>query len=118
MKPTGAGDLRDLVRFERRVPAADGYGNDQDGWATLVERCAAHLEPTRGGEQVIADRLQGQASFDLWVRSDAVTRQLTPDDRAVDLRDPSRVFAIAFVQDMDRKGRWLLLQLTLGGADG
>jgi head-tail adaptor len=115
-----AGQLREAVRFERRAAADDGYGNTQGAWENLIARRAAKLTPTRGGEQVIADRLQGQSSWDLWVRFDSETSRVTTDDRAVELVNgaPGRTFNIAFAQDMTGLRRWILMQLTLGKADG
>lgn len=117
MTPT-AGKLTERVRFERRAAASDGYGNTEGAWETLIDSRRASLRPTKGGELVIADRLQGQASFDLWVYSDSATRQLTTDDRAVDARDPRRTFNILFIGDLIGDGRWLFMQAQQGGASG
>lgn len=120
MAVTGAGDMRQVVQFQRRAPVADGYGNTDGPWEVTIPRRAAKLIPTRGGEQVIAQRLQGQSTWDLYVRFDDQTRQVIPGDRVIDLHDivPGRTFAVRFAQDMDGKRTWLLLQLTLGQADG
>lgn len=120
MGVTGAGDMRQAVQFQRRPEVADGYGNTQGDWQVLIARRAAKLVPTRGGEQVIAQRLQGQSSWDLFVRFDSQTSQVRPGDRVIDLDDqiPGRAFAVRFAQDMDGRRVWLLLQLTLGEAEG
>ncbi len=109
-------DLRDKVRFERRAEVADGFGNFEGDWRSLGE-ARASLNPTRGGEAVIAGRLQGKASWDLWVQSSALTRSLTPGDRVVDVRDPRRVFNIRWSGDLDGDRRWLLVQLEQGVAE-
>jgi head-tail adaptor len=109
-------DLRDKVRFERRAEVADGFGNFEGDWRSLGE-ARASLNPTRGGETVIAGRLQGKASWDLWVQSSALTRSLTPGDRVVDVRDPRRVFNIRWSGDLDGDRRWLLVQLEQGVAE-
>lgn len=114
--PQGAGELRDRVTFQRRERLASGPTPFGD-WQTLIASRAAKLVPTRGGEQVIAGRLQGVAAFDLWVRYDSETARVTPEDRVVDARDPARVFAIRFAQDMDGQRRWILMQLELGAAE-
>lgn len=119
MQPTGAGDLREAVRFDRRVAGpGDGYGNPQGVWQVLIDRRAAKLQPTRGGESVIADRAQGASTWDLWVRFDSATSRVTTDDRVVDLRRPAVTYNIVFAQDMTGLRRWILMQLTLGKADG
>jgi head-tail adaptor len=116
LREPGAGELRARVRFERRAAAGDGYGNSEGPWAPLVATRRGKLEPTRGGEAVIADRLQGTSAWDLWVRFDADTSQVRPDDRAVDARDPARAFNIRFAQDMTGRRRWILMQLEQGVA--
>jgi head-tail adaptor len=110
------GELRALVRFDRRITQPDGYGNAEADWQVLMPRCPAKLVPTRGGEQVIAARLQGVSSWDLWVRFDPATSEVRPGDRVVDVLDPNRIFAVRFAQDMDGRRRWILMQLELGGA--
>ena len=109
-------DLRDKVRFERRAEVADGFGNFEGDWRSLGE-ARASLNPTRGGETVIAGRLQGKASWDLWVQSSALTRSVSPGDRVVDVRDPRRVFNIRWSGDLDGDRRWLLVQLEQGVAE-
>lgn len=117
--PKGAGDLRQRVKFQRRTEVDDGYGNTEGGWADLSIDRAASLTPTRGGEAVQSGRLTGSASWDLWVRADSATKALTTGDRAIDVRDASRVFNIVFgPADMDGRNTWLLLQCTSGHADG
>lgn len=117
--PPGAGELRASVRFERRGPQANVGGVVVDGaWAVLIDRRSARLLPVRGGEQVQADRLSGVAAFELVVRSDSATRGVTTADRVVDRRDPTRVFDIRFAEDLEGRGRWIVLQLEKGTGDG
>ena len=117
--PKGAGDLRHKVRFERRTSSDDGYGNTEGSWGALSIERSCSLSPTRGGEYVQAGRLGGNASWDIWVRADSQTKTLTTGDRAVDVRDESRVFNIVFgPADMDGRNTWLLIQATSGQADG
>lgn len=111
--------LRNKIRFERRPQARDGLGGYEYTFASLGERLAK-LTPTRGGEEVIAARLTGVSSWDCWVRYDAVTKALTPGDRAVEIigDGEGREFNIRFCQDMTGRRRWLFLQLELGGPSG
>ena len=120
IEPAGVGQFRQVVRFERRALAADAYGNTLGDWVSLIDHRAAKLTPTRGGEAVIADRLQGESSWDLWVRYDLLTAQVTPDDRVVQLVNgaTAQTFNILFAQDMTGRRHWLLMQLTLGKAVG
>jgi len=119
MGPKGAGDLTEVVRFERRRAETDGYGNTQGAWEVLIPRRSASLKPTRGGDQVIAARAQGVVPHDLWVSFDSETRAVTTDDRVVDVNDSRRTFKIlAIPGDMDGRRDWLLMQLELGRSDG
>jgi head-tail adaptor len=112
------GELRESVRFERRevVGEGDGFGNSDGDWLPLIARRSAKLVPRTGGEQVVAERLQGVSSWDLWVRFDQATSQVEPGDRLVDRRNAARVFNIRFCQDMTGRRRWILMQLELGVA--
>lgn len=114
-------DAREFNRrlmFQRRQESPDGYGNTLGEWATLCTRWVS-LKPTKGGEQIQAARLQGQASWDCWARRDTWTAQVTPEDRAVDAANGELIFNIRFgPADMDGKKEWLFLQLQSGTADG
>lgn len=109
-----AGELRDSIRFERRGSQGNVGGVVKVDWVTIVDRCPAKLLPTRGREEIVAGRLTGVSSWDCWVRSNSQTRQVRTGDRAVDRRDPSRVFNVRFIGDMDGRRTWLLMQLELG----
>lgn len=126
--PKGAGAMRDRVKFQRRTTVVDDYGNEESTWADLspaVER-ACSLEPTRGGETVIAGRLSGTALWDCWVRDDSGTRSVRVGDRAVDVRtlvagavvETTRVWNIRFNEDMTGKRAWRLIQMESGVAAG
>lgn len=124
MGPNSPAELKDKIRFERRRGVSDGYGNTVGDWANPIVLCTrrAKLAPLRASrtaaEPVIAARAQGVAIWDLWVRYDSGTRQVTTDDRVVDARNPSRTFNIQFVADMEDRQTWLLFQLESGNSDG
>jgi head-tail adaptor len=117
-KPKGAGDLRDRVRFERRLTVRDEDGNAVDDWAVLGSDRSASLLPTRGGETVQAGRVQGRGLFDLWVRHDSLTSTITPGDRAVNVRTDTPFNIKWGPEDMDGRRQWLLFQIEDGGASG
>lgn len=118
-RPSGASELRQKVRFERRSDVPDGYGNTKAEWADLGLERSCSLTPTRGGESVQAGRAVGTASWDLWLRNDRALREVTTADRVVNARDSGLTFNIVFGPvDMDGDGRWLFCQLASGGADG
>lgn len=117
--PKGAGDLRQKVKFQRRNAGDDGYGNAEGDWADLDIIRSCSMAPTRGGETVQAGRLTGTALWDIWVRAGSAAKSLAVGDRAIDVRDQTRVFNIVFgPADMDGRNTWLLLQATTGEASG
>jgi head-tail adaptor len=117
-----ARDLRDRVKFQRRIATPTALGGTTGAWVDLIASRSVQIVPFRprrtGGVQDLADRAQGTSPFDMYVRWDSQTSLITTDDRVVDLRLPSRVFKIGFVQDMDGRQVWLTFQLVSGVADG
>lgn len=122
-----AGDLRDEVRFEREAKGQNVGGFPQKAWgplgadpdATADENAAAatraaKVEVTRGGEQTVAGRLQGEAAYDIWVRFEPFTETLGASDRAVNTRT-GEVYAIAWIGDPNGRRAWLILQATSKG---
>jgi len=82
---TGAGPLREVLIAQRRVEQEDEYGNTQGAW---VEQCRfnASVEPRRGGEAVIAGRLQGTVTYIVTARFSTAAALVHPDWRLVDAR--------------------------------
>lgn len=113
-KHPGAGDLRERVHFQSRAAVDDGYGNSRGEWVTRFTEPAA-MKPLRGGEEVMAARLQGVQPYVVTVRQSSRTRQVASDWRLVDARDPSRVFAVASPpSDPDGRRQWLDILVRLG----
>jgi head-tail adaptor len=113
----GAGDFRNRVRFDKHGEQIDdGSGNFlESGWDEQFTRWAA-LMPMRGGEGLIADRLEGLGPAVLVVRLDSETRTITPEWRAVDLRPDGteHVYAIKDARDMEMRGRHMTMLVELG----
>jgi SPP1 family predicted phage head-tail adaptor len=111
-----AGQLRDRVTFQARGIVDDSYGNEVSGpWADQFT-VAARVTTSPGRETVTAQRLQGVNPVDVWVRWSSQTAGIKTEWRAVDARDPSRVFAILSVTDPEKYRRqFRLLSCTLGG---
>jgi head-tail adaptor len=95
----------------------DGAGNFETAWRLFLGPIHAAIEPRRGGESVIAGRLQGVSAFDVWVRATPETAAIAVTDRVVDARDLSRIYAIRFIENLDMRDRYLLLQCEAGVAD-
>ncbi len=88
-KQPSAGDLYERVGFEARLSenpdSPIDYGNTEFDW---VEQFAVRAQfiHLRGGEDVMAARLEGRHTQVIRVRSSIATRTITTDFRAVDKR--------------------------------
>lgn len=88
-KPLLTGQMTNKLAFEQRgeinPDAPHDEGNTVGGW---IERCqtAAELVILRGGEKVMAGRLQGTQSVILRVRATSKTRAIGTGWRARDLK--------------------------------
>lgn len=89
---TGAGPMREVLIAQRRQDVDDGYGNTQGDW---VEQCRfnAAIEARRGGEAVIAGRLQGTVALIVTCRYSAAAAAVSSEWRLVDARS-GQVYAI------------------------
>lgn len=82
---TGAGQLRQVLIAQRRVEQEDQYGNTQGEWQEQA-RFNASVEARRGGEAVIAGRLQGTVTYIVTARYSIAAAAVQPDWRLVDAR--------------------------------
>ena len=80
-----SGDLYHRFAFDRRIKSDDGYGNTVSDWqeAFQVRAGVTHI---RGGEAVMAGRLEGQHTQVVFVRASSETRGVTTDWRARNVR--------------------------------
>lgn len=92
MKKLNAGDLRHRVAFDKKGSASDGYGGRDTAFTQqfVVPAQFIHL---RGGENVMAARLEGRHSQIVRVRTSEQTKTITTEWRARDTR-LSQAFAI------------------------
>lgn len=112
----GAGDLRFSIRFEKRATTDDGYGNVRGSWTTQFTR-RAYIGPMRGGESVIAGRLEGTRPTIIVVRYDSSTKTISNDWRAVEVLPDGTdgvVYAVRQAEDMEREYKFVTL-LCEGG---
>lgn len=112
----GAGKLREKLLFQRRAIVDDGFGNEQSGDFATVFTAAAELIPLKGGEPVLAARLSGVQPFIIKIRGCNDARAVTPAWRAVDARNPARLFNITAAVDPDNKNAWIDIMATQGVA--
>ena len=105
-----SGEYRDRLRFDREQAGPNiGGETTSGGWVTLIDVRAAAVLPTRGGSDVIADRLENRVGYDIWLRHDH-----RAGDRAVNLRT-GEVYALGAPIDPTNRRQWLLVQATSNG---
>ena len=109
-----AKDLRDRARLEQHEEIDDGYGNTVGNWVTRFERDACII-PSKGGETVIASRLQEVQPALIVVRLDAETTTITADWRLNEVRSGT-IYNIRTSADMERRGRWWTMLCEAGAA--
>lgn len=107
--PQGAGPLRERVAIDRKTEAADDLGGLSVNWSEIYS-CWAEFRYRRGGEQVEAGGLAGQAMFKVRLRANAQSIGITQGDR---LRDVRR--AVAYnIREVDavsdRAHVWLVVE--------
>lgn len=86
MTKIGGGQLYERIAWDARTPADDGYGNTVGAFAEQFQ-CRAGFTFLRGGEAVIAGRLQGRQPIVVRVRASSNTRQISTDWRMRDARN-------------------------------
>lgn len=126
-KSRSAGDLYYRVAFDRRAEThdVDDDGNYLGEWVQQFE-CRAGFTHLRGGESVMAGRLQGQHTQVIFVWASSQTRAVTTECRIRDLRaghfdEDGNWSGVSFnIRDItpsdDRA--WLDFLCVSGGADG
>lgn len=107
-----ASDLRDRVRLEKQEEVDDGYGGITGQWVPQFERDACILL-SKGGETVIASRLQSIQPALIIVRFDAETSTITADWRLIETRSGT-TYNIRTSADMERRGRWWTMLCDAG----
>lgn len=107
-----ANQFRDRFRFEKRLEEEDPFGNTEGEWQVLFTRRVC-LRAQKGGETVLAQRLQSQQPVLVIVRRDSETSLIQPDWRLVDERTDI-IYAIHTVYDMERHGRHITLLCETG----
>ncbi len=109
-----ANDLRDRVSLEKREEIDDGYGGTVGAWVPQFERNACILL-SKGGETVIASRLQSIQPALIIVRYDAETATITAAWRLIETRSGT-VYNIRTSADMERRGRFITMLCESGVA--
>lgn len=92
-------DLFFAVAFDRKSEGSDGAGGTTVGWIEQFN-CRAGFQHLRGGETVLAARLEGTHTQVIRVRASSNTRQVTAEWRIRDTRSGD-VFNIKDVTPTD-----------------
>jgi head-tail adaptor len=96
-----AGSLYHAFAFEKRTESSDGMGNTVSAWSTEFE-CRAGRMILKGGESIMAARLEGRQPVVLTVRNESRTRQIDTDWRARDLRT-NAIYNVRSVQPSEKR---------------
>jgi SPP1 family predicted phage head-tail adaptor len=113
MSKVSAPSLYYKVHCQKRVEQDDGYGNTVSDFATQFSVRAAFVH-LRGGEMVIASRLENKHPMVVTLRSSAQTRQINADWQLVDARDGSKWAVRDVTPETDRQ--WISLLCERGVA--
>jgi hypothetical protein len=70
--------------------------------STSIRR--ARIQPRRGGEEVLQERLASRAAFIISVAYDPLTKTIGPNDRAINV-DTGAVYDIRSALNMDERKR-------------
>ena len=92
----GAGNLRELLSFQKRQEIEDNHGNVVNDFVEQFRRPAG-MSALRGGEAVQASRLQGTQPYIVTVRYDLAVATVTTDWRVVDTRTGTAYAITTFV---------------------
>lgn len=110
---TGAGALNERVTFVRFVSTTDQWGGQTGTWQDQFT-AAASITWSRGGETVIAGRLQGKQPAILRIRTNAAARAIAPDWRVRNTRT-GEVFNIRELPREARDSRGYLEMMVEAG---
>lgn len=81
----GAGPLRELWALEKRILVDDGAGNITGDWEEQF-RCAGRKESLKGGETVMAARLENRQPYVATIRYTTKAALVTHEWRVRDVR--------------------------------
>ena len=113
MKQSRAGALREIVAFESRTALDDGYGNEIAGPFAEQFTANAQITPLRGGESVIADRLQGTQPVVITVRYNPHALTVRDDWQARNVRT-GEIYQIKSGANQDEKRQYMQFMAVRG----
>jgi len=97
-------------QFERKSGTVDGYGARTEAWSVIsgADSVSMGLVALSGQERWASQRLEATSAWRAWC---APVSGLTEADRVV---IDGRAYAITFVNDVEQRGIWQVLDLSLG----
>lgn len=98
------GELRHRITFQKAELVEDEYGGQTQTWVDKGT-VFAKFHYLRGGETIIAGRLQGKQPAIITVRSDGMTRQADPSWRIRDAE--GALWNIRAITDPTGRRAWL-----------
>ena len=113
MNKSGAGPLRERLAFEVRSAVDDDYGSTIAGDYVEQFQASARVTPLKGGETVLADRLQGVQPYVLTVRYCQAAKLLKPEWRARNLRS-GEIYEIKSIANPDEKRQFIAVVAISG----
>ena len=102
------GSLRERIRFAREgASVSDGMGNTTaSAFRPRVTGVRARITPLKGSEAVLAARLTGTETYNVYCRSTASLRGVTTSDRLVNERT-GLILNIVAIANPDERNEWL-----------
>ena len=110
------GNFRELVKFQRRTSAADGYGNQATSWYDLTGPQAARIRPLKGQEMIVDGRLSGISDFEITVMSNSIVSTVTTEDRITNVRT-GVTYNITSTNNPDERGAQFAFLAKSGSAE-
>jgi SPP1 family predicted phage head-tail adaptor len=108
---TSAGDLRHEIKLERQVTTPDGAGGSTTTWQEVITT-PARIKVLKGGETVMAGRLQGTQTVVVTLRNQPGLGDADSTWRLTSTRS-GRVYDIKSITP-DERGAWLDILAEIG----
>ena len=112
-KEPKVGELSSRIRIERVSEVSDGVGGFSTEW-TPVLTSAAKIAPTKGGEEIRADRRLGIENVEITIPFSRSALTIRHSDRAIDVRT-GKTYNIGWSGDLAGSQRYIVIEAQAGG---
>ena len=113
---TAIGKMRELIKFQRRSSTPDGFGNLTSVWADLCGPFYARLQPLKGVEQLVDQRLSEISDYMITMGNCSDIATVTAEDRIVNTRT-GVTYNITAIQNADERGSQITFAAKSGSAE-